>query len=300
MLLDDFLSQWFDYHCAGLRLSTVSMYARCITLIKAKSGGKALEELRPLDVAALYSDELRAGHARTAQLIHMTLKAAFNDAIAWGYIPSNPAAALKRPRHAAKKTPYLHAPDLAALIRGGRHGSLWLLLVCTGIRKGEAAGLRWSDVSSSGITIRRTVSRIGPSVIVNPPKSEAGNRFLPCPPVLLSMLRREKRLQRLAAMRAGVPWSENSYIITPRGDLIRDPRYINRYLTTDLRTLGLPLVSPHGLRKSMGSLAISSGTDIRILQTLLGHEHISTTSLYAVPDESTRAAALASVAASVT
>ena len=59
----------------------------------------------------------------------------------------------------------------------------------------------------------------------------------------------------------------------------------------------LPEIPLHGLRHSMASAAIDAGCELRVLQALLGHAHLSTTAdIYVHPSAAVRSAALASVA----
>jgi hypothetical protein len=90
---------------------------------------------------------------RTVNYVHTILHRALRDAIRWGRLPRNPADAADPPR-AGQKADGIHAWDAATLrafLDASReaddrlHG-LWVLLAMTGMRRGEALGLRWADV----------------------------------------------------------------------------------------------------------------------------------------------------------
>jgi len=125
--------------------------------------------------------------------------------------------------------------------------SLSLSLVGTGLRVGEAVGLKWEDVdfSSRTLTVRRDVwhGRIGS------PKDDASERVVPLGPVLLANLKsRAKQPQR---------WVFETSVETPI-----DPHNVaQRQLHAVLERLELPKFSWHRFRKLHSTVHGSAGTD---------------------------------------
>ena len=75
-----------------------------------------------------------------------------------------------------------------------RTGHLWYLAL-SGLRRGEVAGLKWSDIDfdAGTITIARTRVELGggpTTVVENEPKTLAARRTLPIDERLLAVLRR--------------------------------------------------------------------------------------------------------------
>lgn len=70
----------------------------------------------------------------------------------------------------------------------GRYRPLLITMVFTGIRSSEARGLRWEDVDLKGklLHIRQRADRYGK---VGMPKSEAGQRTVPLPPMVVNTLK---------------------------------------------------------------------------------------------------------------
>jgi len=75
-----------------------------------------------------------------------------------------------------------HIPDAA------RWRPLLLTAIFTGLRASELRGLRWSDVDLRGgeLHVRQRADRYG---TIGPPKSAAGKRTVPLPPMLVAALR---------------------------------------------------------------------------------------------------------------
>jgi len=137
--------------------STVVAYTLDVSRIVARIGTVSLQKLTRNDVAVmaarLNSDTSeRTGRplapaTRRATLI--ALQHALDDAVRSGLLEANPAAGVKRPK---VRRPEMHtwtSGELSTFLRatrGGRLGSLWHLLALTGLRRGEALGLKWSDV----------------------------------------------------------------------------------------------------------------------------------------------------------
>lgn len=73
----------------------------------------------------------------------------------------------------------------------GRYRPLLVTMIFTGIRSSEARGLRWEDVdlTAASVTIRQRADKYG---IIGMPKSEAGQRTIPLPPIVVNTLKEWK------------------------------------------------------------------------------------------------------------
>lgn len=281
MTLSDYLDQWLPAHAAALRPATASSYRTTVAHIKAHAPEADLAELTPLHLANVYAPYVRDGHTRTAQLMYAVLVLAMRDAVRMGLILRSPMDMLRRPAgRAAPVTPLTVEQTQRLLAADTPHRAAWGLLLLAGLRKGEAAGLQWQDVENAKIHVCRTLNRIDGKTVVGEPKSDAGHRFVPLPPILDEILTTQKHLQMAEASRQHIRWEPSFSVITETGVPLRDPRTINRWLDADLARLKLPRVTVHALRHTMASNAVDAGVEMRVLQVLLGHASISTTAQY--------------------
>lgn len=161
----------------SLRASTARSYAAHIRgYLVPYLGGIPLAALSPGDVQAMFTaiirDEAalgRSASAATLHRIHATLRAALNGAVRAGLIGVNPGRYPELPR-AARPRPQVWTPALTERwhnegwrptvgvwtaaqtaqflrhVRGHRLYALFHLVALRGLRRGEAAGLRWSDL----------------------------------------------------------------------------------------------------------------------------------------------------------
>lgn len=174
----------------------------------------------------------------------------------------------------------------------------WQLALCCGLRRGELAGLRWSDVDQAGglIRVRNQRQRVGGCLIDAPPKSASGCRDIPIPPSLLPLFERQQLLQSANALLIG---AAPVYVVSPDGLPIA-PEALNRALAADISAAGVRPINLHGLRHSMATLAVSLGVSMRVLQQLLGHADYSTTAgTYAHVLHTAETAAMDKIAQSV-
>jgi integrase len=114
--------------------------------------------------------------ARTRQNIRSTLLAVCRDATRLGYISDNPVLGSTRPK-GEKTPPRSWAREQLAVFLSAtsdtRFGVLWHVMATTGIRRGEALGLEWSDVTGDTLAVLRFVTADGD---VTAPKSQASVR----------------------------------------------------------------------------------------------------------------------------
>lgn len=292
--VSEYLSAWLALRSPSLAPSTVSGYARSLRLhIAPLVGSVPLGELSPAHVLAVLAPLCAEGHTRQAQLVRILLRCALQDAVRMGLLPHNPVDAVRAPAHRKEPIRFWSPGQISAFLRSERFRPLyhaWLLALLCGLRRGELLGLRWADVdlAAGKVDICNQRMVIDRTELDRPPKSAAGRRQLPLPAPVLAALRRERRR------------SASLYVLSHPDGSPYSPQQLRRALDAACKAAGLPRLHIHGLRHSMATAALEAGTDVKVLQTLLGHAHYSTTAdTYLHPSDEIRAQALAGLAATV-
>ena len=281
MEVSQWLSCWVSLRASGLAPRTLESYRDLIARYIAPAfGSVALEDLSPAAIQSLLAEICDLGHSRTAQLCYVLLHAALAAAARQGLLAHNPLDLVMRPRHTRSDARYWSADEMRAFALycgAARWGHAWLLAMLCGLRRGELAGLRWSDVDlTAGVLhIRNQRQRItGRGVIDCPPKSAAGRRDIPLPAGLADVLRLVKRRQTAQERSGGIL---PAYVVSGIDNRPIDPHRLNLALSRDIALAGLRPINLHGLRHSMATAAVSAGVSIKILQSLLGHANFATT-----------------------
>lgn len=276
----DFLTEWVNLRSAGLAPRTIESYNGLISRqIGPNLADIAADQLQPEQVQRLLSGLCAAGHSRTAQLVYILLRAAYSEAVRVGILATDPTNRVLRPRHVASDPRWWSLDEVKTFAQACpslQFGHAWLLALMCGLRRGELAGLRWSDVDLIGHELHICNQRqwVGGRLIDAPPKSRAGRRSIPYPSLLHDTLARQNRLQRLQQARGAVL---PVYVVCGSDNRPVDPHRLNKALWCDIERVGLRQINLHGLRHSMASAAVAAGVDIKVLQSLLGHAHYSTT-----------------------
>lgn len=146
--------------------------------------------------------ELQGLDPRTVAYVHVILHRAFKDAVRWGRLTRNPADAADPPRTASKAAEMTtwDVPPLRHFLarsaeEGDRLHGLWVLLATTGMRRGEAMGLRWSDLDLDAGRARvvQTEIQSGSEVLIGEPKTAQGRRPIALDPATVAELRAHRR-----------------------------------------------------------------------------------------------------------
>ena len=246
-------------------------------------GHHRLDKLDPSDVDALVVAKRAAGLSdSTVRLIYTVLRRALDAAVRDGLIRRNVAAAVQRPRVARRDAAVL-SPDQAQTFldaaRGDRLFALYAVAVAVGLRRGEALGLRWSDVDLDVGTLRvsRTFSRVGGRLAFTEPKSQRSRRTVPLPDPLVVELRAHRVRQAAERLTAGSSWDDHDLVFPSRFGTPLDPRNALRALATVAGRAGLDGVGLHTLRHTSASLMLVQGVHPRVVMETLGHSGISIT-----------------------
>ena len=154
------------------------------------------------------------------------------------------------------------------------------VLAFTGMRKGELAALKWSDVDfeNGTISINRTVAfnNVG-KFHIQTPKTRKSIRTISIDDTTLNTLKTWKNELRKELFKQGKNIDKGDGFIfhTQKGNFII--KYIDKFLPAFLKKYNLPPIKPHGFRHTHASLLFESGASIKEVQDRLGHENIKTT-----------------------
>jgi integrase len=153
------LTDWLaDLEREGRAKTTLETYGYHIEgKIRPALGDLPLEKIDPARIRAFMGS--LGGSVRTQRLTHAILRGALSFAVVSDWIATNPASRVKAPRVNEEETEALTPEQIATLITAGSRqdpvlGVTIALTAAVGCRRGEAVGLKWSDVDWDAETIR--------------------------------------------------------------------------------------------------------------------------------------------------
>jgi integrase len=298
----DWLTHWRSTTLAASnrKESTRELYANLSRkhLECAPFGAIALDKLRPTDIEALVlalRDKKLSDS--TIRSIYTVARAGLDGAVRDGLIARNPAAAVKRPGIARTEARCLTGDEVTRLLattQGHRHHAVLVLIAFTGLRRGEALALRWSDLDLDlgVLRVAGTLGRVNGSLSVSEPKTARSRRVVPLSPALVALLRKHRTDQKRQRLAAANQWTDTGLVFTTELGVPVDPRNLLRTIEAAARTAAISDVGIHTLRHSTATAWMESGVHIKTVADLLGHSSISITGdVYGHPsDEIARAA----------
>ncbi len=158
--------------------------------------------------------------------------------------------------------------------------ALWVLLITTGLRIGEASGLTWEhvDLERGTLRIRQAVQRQnGKGLVRVPVKTERSRRPIYLAPSPIKALRLHRDRQKLEFRSAGLPWTPETLVFsTSRGEPL-DPGHVRHALHRALAAIGHAPIRVHDLRHTCASYYLHRDTHPKKVQELLGHSTITLT-----------------------
>ncbi|MEQ4717979.1 tyrosine-type recombinase/integrase [Nonomuraea sp. B19D2] len=304
--LGEWLARWLATKDA-LRPSTRQGYATHIRLYLIPQLGRILlHQLSSRDVNGLLttlasrpSPTGRQLSPATVVRIHATLRTALNAAVRARLIPVNPAngAELPHPRRphpvvwtAGRTARWQQAGErpavavwteqqLAAFLTGVAQDRLyaaWWLAALRGLRRGELAGLRWTDVDLQAAELTVTQQRVHANgqVVVGPPKSAASCRVVALDAETVRVLIRHRERQQELSATAGTRWQDSGYVFTTADGAPLRPDYLTGRFRRLVAASGQPPIRLHDLRHGAATLALAAHTDLKVVQAMLGHASI--------------------------
>ncbi len=276
----DLLDAWLDTKAPTVKPRTLADYAdTCDRYLRPSLGKTLLARVTPDRVARLYAKWQRAGKSRTALKCHRVLSQALALAVRWGWLAANPCERVDTPRHRYERKAAWTPEQLRAFLDGTRDHwlhPLWATLAYSGCRLGEALALEWADVDlgTGRIAITKSVQRIGGEYVTTEPKTRASVRTVTLPREGIEALRGQA-MHRLASGGGADAAMRLVFANAKGGPLHRST--VAHAMRRACKHLGLPPLTPHGLRHLHASLLLAQGLPIPAVSQRLGHANSAIT-----------------------
>ncbi|MBI4219291.1 MAG: site-specific integrase [Chloroflexi bacterium] len=295
MTVADFFERWSrDYVASHVRPMTAEGYESIIRLRLLPAFGRLnLVQLSGNHIMGLYDamrsrDGRRDGKRgplseRSIMQTHRVLKQALQHAVKWGLLRHNPADAVEAPRLTQTEMRALSIDEtrkVLTLSEGTDIGPLVKVAVCTGMRRSELLGLRWSDVNLEleTLTIMRGLHVLrGGQIRYEPPKSKHGRRPVDLSPAAVAALKdhREHITKIAAALELSVT-ADTPVFVRPDFQPLR-PDSVSSAFRRIAEKAGLGRIGIHILRHTHATLMLQQGVHPLVVSRRLGHASVQIT-----------------------
>jgi integrase len=282
----DYLVDWLDAKARRLKPTTLARYRDYLhnDLLPA-FGAVRLERLTHQHIDQFVRTQLAAGRGPvTVRRCIATLSSALNDAIRQRRLTHNAARYTNIPLPHRAERPCWTIEEAAKFLRycqqiGDPLTELFEVLICTGMRKGEALGLHWADIDLQArlLFVRHTLVAVNNSRLVfTAPKTVGSRDWIALSARAVNALRRRARHHRVDAL-SGPPYLDQGLVFCrPDGQPLRPERVLRRF--HDLAdAAGVPRIRVHDLRHLAATVMIASGVPLAMVSKTLRHSTLSTT-----------------------
>ncbi len=278
LTLAAFLSKWLDYRKPNVSPKTYERDQEIISRhVNPRIGG-----MRPRQAAAAASPGVlcrgwqkngrldgKEGLApKTVRNVHGLVHAALHQAVRWQLLAVNPADMLDPPRvrrSEARTVPEAGVAAISAALEGSGFRVPVLIILATGMRRGEALGLKWEDFDADRgvLIIRRSVGQIKGIVYEKEPKTGRA-RVVPLPAYTLQELRGERS-------ESAAPW-----VCAHSDGRQMTPQSLGKGFMRLAKTAGVQ-GGLHSLRHTQATELIMAGIPVKTVSERLGHANTAIT-----------------------
>ncbi len=284
-----FLDEWHEGAKTELGVTAWTNYGQIIRRnIQPYLGSKRLTDLSPLDVKRWHGKLLEGGRmdggplsVASVKLAHRILHRALADAVRWNLIATNPATGVRAPRGEPKEMSVWTAAEAKRFLDAmtdDRLVALWTLALHTGLRRGELAGLRWSDVDLKvgTLTVAQQRTTANHAIVVTTPKAKSQRQLL-LAPATVATLKGHRQRQRQERMALGPAWTDSGYVFVDEAGVEFHPHRFTKMFGDAVTRAGVPKIRLHDTRHTMATLALEAGVHPKVVQEQLGHSSIAVT-----------------------
>lgn len=262
----DYASEWYSlFKAPNIRIKTREMYENVLnTHLYPAFGAASITDITKGDVQRFVVRYAESSSSLIDKIM-LVLRQVFDAAVEDDLIRKSPVAKVKPPEGTAAERVPLTLEQVEQVTRAAvRHsdGLLLLVLLYTGLRRGEALGLQWDDIRGGCIHVERAVVyEHNKTAVVGETKTDAAKREIPVMPMLADKLQACRSTGYVFGGSKPLPYTTFK---RKWAALVRD-------------IPGMEGVTPHRLRHTYLMLLRRAGVDPATQQYLMGHSEYETT-----------------------
>ena len=154
--------------------------------------------------------------------------------------------------------------------------TLYLLAATTGMRRGELAGLPWSnvDLDAARLTVNQQIVSVQYKLIEGDLKTPTSRRSIDLDPRTVAELRRNRRRQLEERMATGQRGDDGYVFAKPDGSPIH-PDLISQTFERAVAKLDLPRIRLHDLRHTHATILLQQNVHPKVVSERLGHSSVA-------------------------
>lgn len=230
-----------------------------------------ISDIKPIQIQSFFAANSKLSSSVKDKLLK-TLKQIFECAIDNDLCIKNPASKIKLGEYVrVNDKQYYKSEEVKQILSFAFHHKYGLsiyILLKTGLRRSELLALTWNDIdlNKQRIYVNKAYVENGGNKLTST-KSKAGTRVIPF----------DNELKRYLLMHQG----EGIVIPNALGGHMTPTNWKSRQYDVCMKemnsAIGLPMLSPHELRHTYGTLLRENAVDIYTIQKVMGHSDISVT-----------------------
>lgn len=275
--------RWEVAEVPTMKTTTANYYQKILRAhLLPVFGNREIASIGREDVQVFLAEQAPKYTKNTLRGMRVSLGKVLTWAVDSNRLEKNACSKVKLPDAGKEKTVHrpLKAEQVIAISNDLKepYSTLILFLAVTGLRIGEAIGIKWSDFDGDVVTVLRTIYE-GKA---QSPKTQKSIRSLPIPAPLL------ERMQKLGG---------TEYVFRSReGTPVNPGNALKRYVRPVADKLKIDLDGWHAFRRTVATKMLRSGQSAKLVSDILGNSVEILLKDYDLPEVENFRAPLAQVA----
>jgi len=269
--ISDWADTWVKTYKGNLAYKTRKMYEDTIRIyVTSTIGHMKLRDVKLAHLQKIVNDNSSKG--RTMKILKLTLLQLFDQAIINDLLIKNPAKGIQLPVVELKSVKRALTDEEVDTIKSlefdAKAKCFVMLLMYTGLRKGEALALTKADIDKENLTInvdKTLVFKVNQSEVKYSTKTKSGVRVIP----ILEPLRKTL-FDYMDSIHTDFIFTSNN------GSTLSDTAYRRMWAKFE-KVIGKKDITAHIFRHNFATILYNAGVDIKSAQDILGHSSIQVT-----------------------